>query len=274
MKLVYTILLVLAMSNSSKGQSLNDYKYVIVPEKFDFLKESDKYQLNSLTKFLFEKYGFEAYLERSKGIPLDYTRNSCNVLYAEVLDDSGMINTKLRVELLDCRNNIVFTTEEGISKAKDYKEAYHAALREAFISLKEVNYTYNGGVSKEVQPRITVVKGVKKEVQEEEVAVTKTITPDVKKASGAVALDEVSVLSVQSYVSTDGAYEATTGGTSVHFFEDSKEIGTVDSASVQSRFVVKTTQFSGSGYFSNGQLVVERIIKGISEPIKMIFVKK
>ena len=70
MKLIYTILLVLAMSNSSTGQSLNDYKYVIVPGKFDFLKESDKYQLNSLTKFLFEKYGFEAYLERSKDIPL------------------------------------------------------------------------------------------------------------------------------------------------------------------------------------------------------------
>ncbi len=30
--------------------NLNNYKYVLVPKKFDFLKEADQYQLNSLTK--------------------------------------------------------------------------------------------------------------------------------------------------------------------------------------------------------------------------------
>lgn len=32
-------------------ESLNGYKYVVVPEKFDFLKSEDLYQINSLTKF-------------------------------------------------------------------------------------------------------------------------------------------------------------------------------------------------------------------------------
>ncbi len=43
--------------------NLNNYKYVIVPKKYDFLKEKDQYQLNSLTEFLFNKYGFQAFME-------------------------------------------------------------------------------------------------------------------------------------------------------------------------------------------------------------------
>lgn len=44
-------------------ESLNGYKYVVVPEKFDFLKSEDLYQINSLTKFLLNKEGFVAFLE-------------------------------------------------------------------------------------------------------------------------------------------------------------------------------------------------------------------
>ena len=55
----YIFILVLTVSISSWAQSnLNDYKYVLVPEKFDFLKSNDQYQLNSLTKFLLQKKGF------------------------------------------------------------------------------------------------------------------------------------------------------------------------------------------------------------------------
>ena len=37
---------------------LNQYKYVSVPDRFDFLKTSDQYQLSSLTQFLLTKQGF------------------------------------------------------------------------------------------------------------------------------------------------------------------------------------------------------------------------
>jgi len=45
-------------------ESLSDYSFVVVPEKYDFVSEADKYQLNSLTKFLFNKHGFNAYFDR------------------------------------------------------------------------------------------------------------------------------------------------------------------------------------------------------------------
>ena len=52
----YIILLVLSATMSSWAQlSINDYKYISVPDKFDFLKSKDQYQLNSLTVFLLQK---------------------------------------------------------------------------------------------------------------------------------------------------------------------------------------------------------------------------
>ncbi|HET8754196.1 MAG TPA: hypothetical protein VFM59_07520, partial [Salinimicrobium sp.] len=43
-----------------QAQEVNNYKYVIVPETFEFQDEPNEHQLNALTEFLFEKYGFEA----------------------------------------------------------------------------------------------------------------------------------------------------------------------------------------------------------------------
>ena len=37
---------------------LNQYKYVSVPDRFDFLKTNDQYQMSSLTQFLLTKKGF------------------------------------------------------------------------------------------------------------------------------------------------------------------------------------------------------------------------
>ena len=61
MKLKYILITVLVLSSGIIiGQrSLNEYKYVTVPNKFDFLKSDDQYQLNSLTKFLLEKKVFK-----------------------------------------------------------------------------------------------------------------------------------------------------------------------------------------------------------------------
>ena len=43
------------------SQSINDYKSVIIPLKFDFLKSENQYRLATLSKFNLNKAGFEAY---------------------------------------------------------------------------------------------------------------------------------------------------------------------------------------------------------------------
>lgn len=138
--LIFTLLI--GFCFTSVGQNLNSYKYVSVPEKFDFLKESNQYQMNELTKFLFEKYGFTVFM--GNGLkPLDISMNPCNVLQADVIEDSGFFQTKLQVVLTNCENQEVFVSKVGSTRVKEYKKAYQEALRDAFSSFEAVNYSYD-----------------------------------------------------------------------------------------------------------------------------------
>ncbi|GHA40909.1 hypothetical protein GCM10007103_22820 [Salinimicrobium marinum] len=133
MKKVFLILFLSQMA-VSQAQEMT-YKYVKVPEKFEFLKEENKFQVNALTAFLFEKYGFEAIYKEKTPAGVD----PCEILHANVENKSGLFRTKLQVNLEDCNQRVVFTSEEGMSREKDYKTSYHEALREAFQSLE--NFT-------------------------------------------------------------------------------------------------------------------------------------
>ena len=119
--------------NMNAQKSASDYSYVVVPELYEFLYEEDQHQLNSLTKFLFNKYGFNAYFPSE--LP---NVKRCDGLQAEVLGKPGFVYTKITVVLKDCYGEEIFRSEEGKSKYKEYKKAYHDALRKAFVSIEEL----------------------------------------------------------------------------------------------------------------------------------------
>jgi len=137
------LLFVLLVSLTAFSQSINDYQYVIVPIKYDFLKENDKYRLNTLTKLLFQKYGFKSYLS-SEALPNELENSRCDILYATVTDDSNLMVTKLKILVKDCRDKIIFETEFGKSRNKEFAAAYNEALREAGKSFDTLNYKYTG----------------------------------------------------------------------------------------------------------------------------------
>ena len=138
---ICVFLLVLSATTSLWAQlSINDYKYVSVPDKFDFLKSNDQYQLNSLTKFLLKKNGFTV-LKKSDNYPMDLAQNKCLLLNANVIKIKGVLTTKLQLLLTNCSNAVVFSSEIGKSKLKDFQKAYHEALRNVF-TLSEFNYAY------------------------------------------------------------------------------------------------------------------------------------
>ena len=62
-KYIFTLIAFLLINNLFAQSNLNAYKYVVVPKKYEFLKEADKYQLNSLTKFLLEKENFVVFFD-------------------------------------------------------------------------------------------------------------------------------------------------------------------------------------------------------------------
>ena len=139
---ILTVFLAFFMVSIAFAQeSLNAYKYVIVPNKYEFFKEADKYQLNSLTAFLFDKQGFITVVEGTP-YPDELNKNRCLALEADVEKTSKVFKTLLTIVLKDCTGKVVFTSKAGKSGEKEYQKAYTMALRDAFTSIEKLRYKY------------------------------------------------------------------------------------------------------------------------------------
>ncbi|MFK7780910.1 hypothetical protein [Psychroserpens sp.] len=144
-----TVLVLFLFAFNSYSQSelsmyeINNYKYIIIPEKFDFLKRADQYDVNSLTKFLFNKYGYNTYFDNEE-LPVDYIKNNCLGLVANVIKaKGGFLGQGLQINLTDCNNKIIISSKVGKSKEKEFTRAYNMALREAFTMFKYFKHEYS-----------------------------------------------------------------------------------------------------------------------------------
>jgi hypothetical protein len=142
MKSTIFFCLLMAAALGQSQTDLNNYKYVVIPNQFSFLKGEDTYQLNSLTEFLFNRKGFIAFLEKDD-LPQELFDDRCKALYADVEEaKGGFRKTKLKVILRDCYRNLVYESRVGESAENKYKEAHHEALRDAFVSIDNLDYNY------------------------------------------------------------------------------------------------------------------------------------
>jgi hypothetical protein len=137
-----TTLLLLLLANYCFAQTVNDYKAVIVPVKYDFLKNQNEYRLNTVTKFNLQKAGFVAFYN-NEAMANEYN-DRCSVLYVNVIKESGLLITKLYVTFSDCKGTLVYQSPIGKSKEKDFELAYIEALDSAFQSVYDLQYKYNG----------------------------------------------------------------------------------------------------------------------------------
>ncbi len=141
-KTVVTLILVLGLVFFAKAQSsINDYKYVVVPHFYEFIKGKDAYRLNTITRFLLRKKGLNAFMQEEIK-EKDYKSNNCLALKANVLSINSMLKTKLKVVLKNCDGDIIFESKIGESKVKEYNIAYKEALNKAFESFEGINYHY------------------------------------------------------------------------------------------------------------------------------------
>ena len=120
-------------------KKVNNYKFIVVPDRFDFLKQKDEYKTSSLTKFLLKKNGFTVFLN-SEQYPKDLIDNPCSGLKALVLDKSSMFKVKVIIELRDCSNRLLYTSEEGVSRLKEFKKGFQEAIRNAYASMGNIVY--------------------------------------------------------------------------------------------------------------------------------------
>lgn len=277
---IITVLTIL-VSFSSVAQSIHDYEYVLVPVQYDFLSYADKYQLNSLTIFLFKREGFKVYNNTIESLPAAVAANKCKALYANVKDNSGVIRTRLQIELKDCDGTVIFASEVGDSKLKDFTKAHHQALREAFMSVEDLNYTFKPKTleAPKVQSAATDVASItKKEVKKrvkETVATPQDVPVTITHKSSPQVLDvpsktiEIPVI----YKSENSNYSLVKKEENYVIYDDSFIIGKAEATS-EGQFLISTSSFNGVGRLEGDSFIIDRQIKGVSGLVQMIFTKE
>lgn len=275
---------VLLSSITGFAQSLNTYKYIIVPESYAFLKnEPNKYELNALTKFLFNKYGFQALLSTEEK-PVDLQQNRCLGLTADILNESSLFTTKLQVVLNDCDAREVYQTQVGKSKIKEYKPAFHEALREAMKEFGSVQYAYRPAVPLKNSVYVDE-KGIPRDlVGVNDGGLNSPLPPEQEIESEAAAPLKNSSLpttdsnpGVLEYLWREEVYllRPVAHGFVLLQSRDQKELGNVYKTKQQNTFVVKAGDLSGTGHFdSYGNFVLDRINPVNNQLISDIFARK
>ncbi|MGB5700526.1 hypothetical protein [Muriicola sp.] len=162
------LFLCLVMGYSAHAQAvLNEFKYVIVPKKFERFRSENLYQSSTLVKYYLENQGFNALYEDA--LPQDLVADRCLGLVTSLEVNSSLFTTKVAVVFKDCQGIEQYRTQFGKSKAKEYKDAYRESIADAFQSLKTFKHSYKPkGNSKE-----TVVLNFRDDVKELPAVVTK-----------------------------------------------------------------------------------------------------
>ncbi|HEA30747.1 MAG TPA: hypothetical protein ENH91_12290 [Leeuwenhoekiella sp.] len=306
MKNIITFFGALLMILQVQAQDLSAYKYIIIPQQFSFQKEPNQYKVNKLTKFLFKKYGFDAYLA-GEIMPPDANANGCNTLNMEA-ESGGFLGTHLTYTLANCRGEVVYTSPEGKSKIKQYEGAYNEVMREAMIGLEDLGYTYSDEVipvknttpntamtanaenenPMQAQPnsntKTVVVRAVPETAQNPKTTTTPKTKADQQQNSemqgGAPKGAPKEAITVKNepemsknydiYTSNDGSYMLKRTSSGFDFYEGDTKIGEARRTSAGS-FLVNTSEFVGVGSLEGDTFTVEREIKGVEGLIKMEF---
>ena len=74
-------------------------------------------------------------------LPAEIAQNRCNALTGVLLDNSNFLVTKLKFQIRDCKNNLLFETAEVKTREKDYQNAYIETVRMLSPELKKYNGT-------------------------------------------------------------------------------------------------------------------------------------
>ncbi|MFK8058812.1 MAG: hypothetical protein AB8B78_01860 [Polaribacter sp.] len=192
-KIAVLIVFIGSMLTNGQSKNLNNYKYIIVDEKFDFLKTPDQYQTSSLTKFLLQKSNFNVYINKEK-LPKDFYDHRCSALTVSVVDESTMFTTKSKIVFKDCYSEVIYTSKLGSSKLKEYKKAYQQSIRKAYNTMSDIKYVYQ---PKEKETNIIkdtkteVIKPIVKEVPIKIVTAVKTVVPITESKNSSVNTKEI-----------------------------------------------------------------------------------
>lgn len=156
------IALLLLLVSYTFSVAQEKYKYVIVPKKFDFFTEENKYNTSFITKSFFEKEGFQVFYD-TDNFPDELAKNRCLALFADATESNTMFSTKINIEIKDCYNKVIYTSDQGSTREKQLEKAYPIAFRSALNSLKGVmNFKSTMANSSDIADKIVEEKTILK----------------------------------------------------------------------------------------------------------------
>ena len=135
------LLFVLLFTSFCFAQNVNNFKAVIVPLKFDFIRTNNQYRVCTISKSYLTTAGFPAYYS-NEILPKEYT-DRCDLLYYDIVKENAFLATKMYIELKDCTGKLIFKSQTGYSKEKDTELAYSDAIKKAFVSVANLHYKYD-----------------------------------------------------------------------------------------------------------------------------------
>lgn len=115
------------------AQKVSDYQYISLAEKFEGFKDSNYGLDKALIKSLNSKKYTVLPANRNEW-PAAAMQNPCNILLADVENDSGMLRNKVIVKFKDC-NNKVIATQKGASSIKEFEAGFQDALKQAMTTI-------------------------------------------------------------------------------------------------------------------------------------------
>lgn len=137
----FIFFLVFAVVFKISSAQFNDFKYVVVPVKYDAFKNQNQFKTSTITKYLLVKKGLNVVY--SDDLPEDLKKNGCLGLNVDLKDLSTMFTTKAMLVFTDCDGIEVYRTKEGRSKEKNFELSYKQAIEKAIESMEMLNYSYD-----------------------------------------------------------------------------------------------------------------------------------
>ena len=133
----FSILALVFLSINSFAQQ---NKAIIISNKYEFQKEKNTYNINNMLKAILVSNNYQVFFD-DEILPAEIAQNRCNALTGVLLDNSNFLVTKLKFQIRDCKNNLLFETAEVKTREKDYQNAYIETVRMLSPELKKYNGT-------------------------------------------------------------------------------------------------------------------------------------
>ena len=170
------------------GQKVSDYKYVSVPEVFQSFKKGDYGMGNLLVKSLKGKKFIVLPVDKQEW-PAEVKQNQCNLLTADILNDSSFLKNKIILQFKDCNDKVILESK-GSSNIKDFVEGYAEALQKSLVSVPVSNPVATVVENNQMSTQVTA------EVKEA-VTVTDNVQKAVKYSNGKLDLQKIQIDSNQ-----------------------------------------------------------------------------